>query len=124
MTSPPTRPPILLVDDDEDSSEAVALLLRRAGHDVRIATSAAQALTLVQTFTPRVAIIDIGLPDMDGWRLAQQLRAHPAGMACEMVALSGFTPARTSVDPQTGFSHYLVKPIDPETLFAFLQRLV
>jgi two-component system CheB/CheR fusion protein len=124
MTSPPSPPAILLVDDDADASEAVALLLRRAGHDVRIATSAAEALTLMETFMPHAAIIDIGLPDMDGWSLAQQLRAHPAGRACEMVALSGFDPSSTSVDPETGFSHYLVKPVDPETLFAFLQRLV
>jgi len=116
---------ILLVDDNADAAAASALLLRHLGHAVRVAHSAAQARALALVEPPEVAILDIGLPDMDGYALAAALRADlgaPAGeaaggFALRLVALTGYGQkddvARALA---AGFDVHLTKPATIEAL--------
>jgi signal transduction histidine kinase len=101
---------VLLVDDNEDAAATAAALLEQAGHEVCIAHSAHTALAAQREFAPSVAILDIGLPDMDGYALAKALRGQAEG-ALRLVALSGYgqqsdvTRARAA-----GFDLHLTKP--------------
>jgi signal transduction histidine kinase/ActR/RegA family two-component response regulator len=113
-TQQPRR--ILLVDDNEDAAAGTGTLLRQMGHTVDTAHNAAEALALAQSRPPDVAILDIGLPDMDGYALAVLLRrAHGQGM--RLVALSGYgRQADVERAAQAGFDLHLTKPADLEGL--------
>ncbi|MFL5341486.1 MAG: ATP-binding protein, partial [Gemmataceae bacterium] len=111
---------ILLVEDDDDGRDSLALLLQLVGHQVATAADGARALAEAATFLPEVALIDIGLPDMDGLELARQLRAVHGG-AVRLVALTGYGQDE---DQQrsfaAGFDHHLLKPVDLRTLESLL----
>jgi CheY-like chemotaxis protein len=117
-TAPAVQQPrrILLVDDNEDAAAGTGTLLRQMGHTVDTAHNAAEALALAQSRPPDVAILDIGLPDMDGYALAVLLRrAHGQGM--RLVALSGYgRQADVERAAQAGFDLHLTKPADLEGL--------
>lgn len=121
VTAPGPGRRILLVDDNEDAAAASAVLLRHLGHAVRVAHSAAQARALALVEPPEVAILDIGLPDMDGFALAAALRADldaPAGAgALRLVALTGYGQ-QTDVTRAlgAGFDVHLTKPATLEAL--------
>jgi CheY-like chemotaxis protein len=115
-----TRPPlrVLVVDDHHDCGDSSADLLRLLGHEVRLARSCAEAETAVGSFAPDVAILDIGLPDGDGYGLATKLVGVLARRPL-LVALTGFG----NLDDRSraaGFDHHLLKPADPPALAALL----
>jgi CheY-like chemotaxis protein len=115
---------ILVVDDNRDGAEMISALLEEAGHDVRIATDPLQALALATAFQPEVAILDIGLPVMDGDLLARELRSQLGDATPILIALTGHVrdkDKRKSDD--AGFSAHLVKPIDAERLVKLLDML-
>ena len=113
---------ILVVDDNEDAAEAVAALLELEGHRVRTAHSGRQALALLGEFAADVAILDIGLPDLDGYQLASAIRADPRTAATRLVALTGYGRAPDRVlSRQAGFDRHLVKPADVDELLAALR---
>jgi signal transduction histidine kinase/ActR/RegA family two-component response regulator len=123
-TPAPAQQPsrILLVDDNEDAAAGTAALLRQMGHAVEIAHSAAQALAAARNRTPEVAILDIGLPDMDGYALAAALRAQAGSAgnaAMRLVALTGYGQ-QTDVEraAQAGFDLHLTKPASFDDLLA------
>jgi DNA-binding response OmpR family regulator len=105
------RPRVLLVDDNEDGLNALAELLRDAGADVATASTAAEALRVVVDFLPGAAIVDIGLPDMNGHELGRQLRAALGPKELRLFALSGFG-ARDDLERSrgAGFDDHFVKP--------------
>jgi signal transduction histidine kinase/ActR/RegA family two-component response regulator len=107
---------ILVVDDNEDAAVGTGTLLRQMGHTVDTAHSAAQALAVARGNPPDMAILDIGLPDMDGYALAALLRrAHGEGL--RLVALSGYgRPADVERAAQAGFDLHLTKPAALEGL--------
>ncbi len=105
---------ILLVDDHRDGGDSCAELLRLLGYEVRLARSGADALTVAGTFAPDVAILDIGLPDMDGYHLAEKLVAVLARRPL-LVALTGYGNGEERARA-AGFDHYLLKPVEPERL--------
>jgi CheY-like chemotaxis protein len=106
---------VLVVDDDADGSELLAEILQGAGHDVRAVTDPLAALREIERFAPEVAIIDIGLPGMDGYELAQQ--ARDLAPQCRLIALSGYTAGSARGDTTvTAFDQHLVKPVDRATL--------
>ncbi|WP_306397920.1 hybrid sensor histidine kinase/response regulator [Telluria beijingensis] len=112
---------VLLVDDNEDAAAAGALLLRHLGHAVRVAHSAAEARALALAESPEVAILDIGLPDMDGHALAAALRADlgAAGSrdVLRLVALTGYgQQADVARALAAGFDVHLTKPATIEAL--------
>jgi CheY-like chemotaxis protein len=114
---PPAR--ILLVDDSCDATEALSMLLALDGHEVRRAQSGFEALAIVDSFTPDVALIDVHMPSMDGPTLAGLLKQHPQ---CSMTRLVALTGDAAPTERQDGvFDCYLVKPPALEDLKHALQ---
>jgi two-component system CheB/CheR fusion protein len=113
---------ILLADDDRDSTEAMALLLQAKGHEVRAVHNGPAALESAKEFKPDVAILDIGLPEMDGYELARQLAELVPGVT--LIALSGWR-----IDPnnsrmrEAGFRFHFTKPLAPDKLNSLLAEL-
>lgn len=117
-SSPSVR--VLVVEDSIDSADTLGELLKRWGHDVRVAHDGASALSAARDFKPQVILLDIGLPDMDGYAVAHRLRGE--GLGGEMlIALTGYGEAQDRARAQqAGFDRHLTKPVDPEKL----QKLV
>jgi signal transduction histidine kinase/DNA-binding response OmpR family regulator len=109
---------ILVVDDNVDAGTALGDLLKLMGHEVEVVHDGAQALTQAPRFQPDIALIDIGLPVMDGYALAQRLRCeYPGARQLKLVAVTGYGLERDrELSARAGFSHHLVKPIDPAML--------
>ena len=120
-TALPGRRRILLVDDNEDAVKAMADLVRDAGADVATASTATEALAVATNFLPDVAVLDIGLPDMDGRELGRQLRELMTSRTICLVALSGFG-SRDDLERSrgAGFDAHFVKPADSSELLRFL----
>ena len=112
---------ILVVDDNPDQLALLAELLRLRGYEVIAARDAAEALRLVAEHRPRACVIDIGLPDIDGYELARRLRAIPETREARLIAVTGYG---TLADQQTfedaGFDHYFPKPPDLKKLIQVL----
>ncbi|MEI9938726.1 MAG: response regulator [Pseudomonadota bacterium] len=108
---------ILIVDDDADSADLLVQLLEMRGHDARSVNSASQAVTEAAEFLPHVAILDVGLPDMSGYDLAQLLRKCEGLADCKLIAVTGYSgEAVLARSKMAGFDLHLVKPVDLETL--------
>jgi PAS domain S-box-containing protein len=113
---------VLIVDDNIDAAEMLGRWLAEAGYEVKVAHDAADALQVAAAFAPDVALLDIGLPVLDGYELAAQLRRELAGRACRLIALSGYgQEADRARSEKAGFSQHLVKPVHPKALLALLQ---
>src|SRR6185369_11895202 len=113
---------VLVVDDNADAAEMLASALVAAGHHVQVAHDPVTALRLVSQHAPQVAVLDIGLPAMDGYELAARLRARPGEPACRFIALTGYgqeSDRRRSRD--AGFEAHLVKPVDMARLLALVE---
>ncbi len=115
---------VLVVDDNVDAAESIAMLLALEGHEVRAVHAAHDALEAVKSFRPQVVLLDIGLPGMDGYEVARQLRSQPAIEGMRLIAVTGYGQqsdrARTR---EAGFDQHLVKPVDAETLHAVLESV-
>lgn len=108
---------IMIVDDNKDAGDALAMLLELAAHDVRVAYSGRGALTLAQKFRPEVAFVDIGMPDLSGYEVAQALRREPWGAQILLVALTGWgqhSDRQRAKD--AGFDRHITKPVDSEVI--------
>jgi PAS domain S-box-containing protein len=115
---------ILVVDDNRDAADTCTMLLEASGHHVQTAYTGRQALELARTFRPHAMLLDIGLPDIDGYKLAQHVRAAPWGYSAVLVAVTGWgqeQDRRRAVE--AGFDQHLVKPISAETVESLLQSL-
>jgi CheY-like chemotaxis protein len=108
---------VLIVDDNADNAEALAAYLELEGCEAGIATGAMEALERFASFAPHVAVLDIGMPQMDGYELAARLRASDAGRSCRLIAVTGYA---TSDDREraeaAGFETHLAKPVDLDAL--------
>jgi CheY-like chemotaxis protein len=113
---------ILVVDDNVDAADSIALLLTIDGFEAHSVHGAMDALDTVLSFKPDVVLLDIGLPVMDGYEVAQRLRSRIPHM--RIVALSGYgQQADRERAAQAGFDDYLVKPVEPTVLSEFLRSL-
>jgi DNA-binding response OmpR family regulator len=115
---------VLVVDDHMPSAEMVAEILGLEGYEVRIAHSASEAMQEAQRFAPRVVILDIGLPDEDGFEVARKMKERTELHGIRLIALSGYGqsqyPRRAR---EAGFERYLVKPVDLDELLALVREL-
>lgn len=115
---------MLIVEDDDDSREMLGELVASFGHRPLVAANAAEALAQVSSQRPDLALIDIGLPEIDGCELARLLRraiAAVPGLQTRLVALTGYSDgAMRESAGEAGFDAYVVKPIMPEALEALL----
>ncbi|MEH6437989.1 hybrid sensor histidine kinase/response regulator [Massilia sp. DD77] len=108
---------VMIVDDNVDAAESLAILLEAQGHAVSVQSHPRDAIEAAQSRPPQVFILDIGLPDMDGYELARRLRADPATAGALFIALTGYGQAHDRIlSRSVGFHHHFVKPMDPEKL--------
>jgi CheY-like chemotaxis protein len=107
---------VLVVDDNHDAAETLAELLKMMGHQVVVAHNGPSALALAKAEPPDVVLCDIGLPGMDGYEVARQLRAGGT-RAIRLVAVSGYAqPEDVARATEAGFDAHVAKPLDPEEL--------
>jgi PAS domain S-box-containing protein len=112
---------ILVVDDNVDAASMLGMLLEAAGHDVVVEHESRRALERATSEAPRVCILDIGLPEMDGNELAQRLRASPQTAGAVLIAVTGYgQDSDRGQALAAGFDHHLVKPVDTKQLMAIL----
>jgi CheY-like chemotaxis protein len=108
---------ILIADDNADALESLALLLERAGHEVWTATNGAEACELAESEQPDVALLDIGMPVLDGYDAARRIRATPWGREMRLIAVSGWgQSADVQRSHASGFDAHLVKPVSFDVL--------
>ncbi len=119
-----TRPHrVLVVDDNVDGAEALGQLLQVNGHVVRVVHDPVSALDVAEAFSPDVAVLDIGLPVMDGYELAIRLRERLGSQSCRLIAISGYgQEADRDRSQAAGFEQHVVKPIDPKAILALLSE--
>ncbi len=124
----PTAPAVwrvLVVDDNVDAADTLAMLFDLSGHVTRTAHDGVQALVVAQELQPDVALLDIGLPLLDGLEVARRLRQQPVGQRMVLVALTGWDEAADRLAAKAaGFDAHLVKPCDHAKLLQLLPALV
>jgi PAS domain S-box-containing protein len=117
----PGRRRLLLVEDNPDIGETLRDLLQLLGHEVQLAGDGLRGVQLALASRPEVALVDIGLPGIDGYEVARRLRATEAGRQILLVALTGYgRPEDRDRSIAAGFDAHLVKPVDPDELNALL----
>ncbi|MFP3644500.1 response regulator [Paraburkholderia sp. SIMBA_054] len=108
---------ILIVDDNADAAEALAMLLVMRGHEVETRMDGASGLAAVATFSPEIVLLDVGLPDMDGYEVARRLRESDARRDTTLIAVTGYgLPSDRIRSVEAGFDHHLTKPVDADEL--------
>jgi PAS domain S-box-containing protein len=108
---------VLIVDDNEDAATALELLLQQAGHSVRAAHTGPAGLAAAIEFLPDVMLLDIGLPELDGFEVAKRIRQQSALHDVVLVAMTGYgLEKERQRSREAGFDHHLVKPADFGTL--------
>lgn len=104
---------ILVVEDGEDLADLLRAMLESVGYEVQVAYSSMEALEMVETSIPDVAVIDIGLPGMNGNGLARRLRSSSRTAHCRLVAMTGYGgPDALAETKAAGFDVHLVKPAE------------
>ena len=115
---------LLLIEDNPDIGETLSELLQLLGHQVEWANDGLRGVERALSLLPEVALIDIGLPGIDGYEVARRLRKSEPAQSMLLIALTGYgrpEDQRRSLD--AGFDAHLVKPVDPDALFALIARL-
>jgi CheY-like chemotaxis protein len=126
QAAPPASPPkaappvsrhrVLVVDDNEDAAETLAEMVRMLGHDAEVAYDGPSAVRRVGEYHPDVVLCDIGLPGMDGYEVAHQIR-FTEGPGVRLVAISGYAqPEDVTRAGQAGFDEHVAKPCSPEEI--------
>ena len=114
-------PRVLLVDDNVDAVESMEILLQAFGYEVSTAVHPDLALAQLESFAPAAAVIDIGLPGMDGYQLATEIRRRLAGKPMRLIAFTGYGGADDIARAKVaGFDAHLVKPVEIDRLLAAL----
>lgn len=114
---------VLIVDDNVDSATSFAMLCRIDGHEVRTAHDGAEGLAFAQEFEPDAVFLDISLPDMNGYRVAEEMRRIPPLDKSLLVAMTGYGDAEHAHrSREAGFDHHVVKPADHSFIKLLLDR--
>jgi signal transduction histidine kinase/ActR/RegA family two-component response regulator len=112
---------ILVVDDNHDSADSLGLLLQLVGNEVRIVHDGQTAVEVADEFQPRVVLLDIGLPTLNGYDAARRIREQPWGKQAVIIAVTGWgEDVDRHRSKEAGFDHHLVKPVDLDALTALL----
>jgi CheY-like chemotaxis protein len=115
---------VLLVDDNRDVAHSTAVLLRAAGCSVDLAYDGEEAIGAVKALHPDVVLLDLGLPKMDGYQVAEQIRADRSNGGSLIIALSGYGQDEHRLrSKRAGFDYHIVKPIEPTALTGLLASL-
>src|SRR5947207_3116141 len=109
-TEPSLR--VLIIDDNRDGADALGLLLEELGHQVHVTYSGAQALDVASAFRADLLLVDLIMPEMDGYRFATRIRENPSFTHTKVVAITGQDSAeRKAMAQKAGFDKYLMKPV-------------
>ena len=123
VSAPPAPGPrrILIVEDSRDSRDMLRFLLEHAGHEVHEAADGPSGVEAILTVRPDIALVDVGLPGLDGFEVARRVRADARGREVRLVALTGYgLPEDHRRSQEAGFDAHLVKPVDPARLVAVI----
>jgi two-component system CheB/CheR fusion protein len=116
---------VLVVDDNADSADSVAAILEASGHDVQVAYSAQKALEMAVEYQPDIMLLDIGLPDMDGYQVAKHLRQTPELREMRLIAITGYgQESDRERSREAGFDEHMVKPVEWRKLEELLTSLM
>ena len=108
---------VLIVEDNKDAGEMYRILIELYGHEVLVAENGARGLEMLKVARPDIALVDIGLPGMDGYEIARRFRAEPDSDRVYLVALTGYgQPEDVKRAREAGFDTHLLKPVDPDAL--------
>jgi CheY-like chemotaxis protein len=114
---------VLVVEDNKDAADSLRVLLELFGYTVEVAYSGQTGVEAATRWQPDVILCDIGLPGLDGYAVAGQLRRHPATADARLIALTGYgTDEDRRKSREAGFDAHLTKPADPAALRALLNR--
>ncbi len=123
--SPRGKERLMLIDDNRDAADTLAAVLGDIGYDVRTEADAHAALALFDAFQPELAVLDIGLPGMNGYELAEALHQRAGARTPPLIALTGYgSPADRAKALAAGFQERLVKPVDLDELASTIRRLL
>jgi PAS domain S-box-containing protein len=114
---------VLLVEDNEDTREVLSELLEMWGHRVEVAEDGFKGVELFRSLRPHVALVDLGLPGMDGFQVARRIRESEGGRDVFLVALTGYSGEHRTQAVEAGFNLHMVKPVKPDELERLLETL-
>jgi CheY-like chemotaxis protein len=115
---------ILVVDDNEDAADSLAMVLANSGHQTRTANDGVESLRAAADFWPDVVVLDIGLPKLNGYEAARQIRQQPWGKRMVLIAVTGWGQQEDKHRAlEAGFNHHLTKPVEAETLERLLAQM-
>jgi signal transduction histidine kinase/CheY-like chemotaxis protein len=118
------RARILVADDNRDAADTLSAILELDGHEVRTAYDGMQALQIAEKFAPQIALLDIGMPNLNGYQTARRIREQPWGSSIVLVALTGWGQEQDRRQAtEAGFDRHLVKPGDPEVIGALIEQM-
>jgi PAS domain S-box-containing protein len=113
---------VLIADDNRDAAESLAILLRMEGHDVTVVHDGRNALSACRSINPDVALLDIGMPELNGYEVAQQVRQSANGSRPTLIAVTGWGQASDKARAlAAGFDHHFTKPVEPDVIAALLR---
>ena len=113
---------ILIADDNHDAADSLAVLLQMQGHEVTVVRNGREALTTINAVRPEIALLDIGMPELDGYEVARQVRQNTLGRAVTLIAVTGWGQDRDKARALgAGFNHHLTKPIEPTQLLDLIR---
>jgi PAS domain S-box-containing protein len=120
-THRPWRPRVLVVDDNVDMALGLALLIETSGHEVKTAHEGSSALEIARQFRPEFVLLDIGMPGMNGYELAEAFKNDPVLREATLIAISGYGQQHDRARARAaGFDHHLIKPVELEILLPIL----
>jgi CheY-like chemotaxis protein len=115
---------LLVVDDNKDAAESMSMLLEMWGHEVAFAYDGPSALETAEQWRPEAVFLDIGLPGMDGYQVAERLRELPQAKDAVLIAITGYGQDDDRLrSRRAGIDHHLVKPVAPDALRSLIDSL-
>ena len=114
---------ILVIDDNHDAAQILGMVLEMSGHEVHLAYDGEQAVAMARDLLPEIALVDIGLPKLNGYGVAEHIRAEPWGEKMVLIALTGWgheDDKRRAI--AAGFNFHLTKPVDPDQVDALIAQ--
>ena len=121
---PTSKRRLLVVDDNKDAAESMSMLLEMWGHEVAFAYDGPSALETAEQWQPEAVFLDIGLPGMDGYEVAERLRELPQAKDAVLIAITGYGQEDDRLrSRRAGIDHHLVKPVAPDALRSLIESL-